>query len=62
MKDLITCIVMTMVDNPEEDVTVIKGARSSVIEIKIANEDIGKIIGKHVCRLWKLAPFSVLPP
>ena len=48
MKDLITCIAKAMVDNPEEVVvTEIKGARSSVIELKVAKEDIGKIIGKH---------------
>jgi predicted RNA-binding protein YlqC (UPF0109 family) len=48
MKDLITCIAKALVDNPEEVVvTEIKGARSSVIELKVAKEDIGKIIGKH---------------
>lgn len=48
MKDLITCIAKAIVDNPEEVVvTEIKGARSSVIELKVAKEDIGKIIGKH---------------
>jgi predicted RNA-binding protein YlqC (UPF0109 family) len=48
MKDLVTCIAKALVDNPEEVVvTEIKGARSSVIELKVAKEDIGKIIGKH---------------
>ena len=48
MKDLITCIAEAIVDNPEEVVvTEIKGARNSVIELKVAKEDIGKIIGKH---------------
>jgi predicted RNA-binding protein YlqC (UPF0109 family) len=48
MKDLITCIAKAIVDNPEEVVvTEIKGARSSVIELKVAKEDIGKIIGKR---------------
>ena len=45
---MITCIAKAIVDNPEEVVvTEIKGARSSVIELKVAKEDIGKIIGKH---------------
>jgi hypothetical protein len=36
------------VDNPEEVmVTEIRGAQSSVLELKVAKEDIGKIIGKH---------------
>jgi predicted RNA-binding protein YlqC (UPF0109 family) len=48
MKDLIACIAKAIVDNPEEvEVTEIKGTQSSVIELKVAKEDIGKIIGKH---------------
>ena len=48
MKDLIICIAKAIVDKPEEVVvTEIKGARSSVIELKVAKEDIGKVIGKH---------------
>ncbi|NVM26239.1 MAG: KH domain-containing protein [Desulfobacterales bacterium] len=48
MKDLIACIAKAIVDNPEEVVvTEIEGTRSSVIELKVAKEDIGKIIGKH---------------
>jgi predicted RNA-binding protein YlqC (UPF0109 family) len=48
MKDLITCIARAVVDNPDEVlVTEISGARSSVIELKVAKEDIGKIVGKH---------------
>jgi hypothetical protein len=48
MKDLITCIARAVVDNPEEVlVTEIKGTQSSVIELKVAKEDIGKIVGKH---------------
>jgi len=48
MKDLITCIAKAIVDNPEVVVvTEIKGARSSVIELKVAKDDMGKIIGKQ---------------
>ncbi len=48
MKDLIACIAKALVDDPEEVVvTEIKGAQSSVIELKVAKEDIGKIIGKQ---------------
>ena len=48
MKDLVTCIAKALVDNPEEVVvTEIRGAQSSVLELKVAKEDIGKIIGKH---------------
>jgi predicted RNA-binding protein YlqC (UPF0109 family) len=48
MKDLIICIAKALVDNPEGvAVTEIIGAQSSVVELKVAKEDIGKIIGKH---------------
>ncbi|MEJ2725361.1 MAG: KH domain-containing protein [Deltaproteobacteria bacterium] len=48
MKGLVACIAKALVDNPEEVVvTEIRGAQSSVIELKVAKEDIGKIIGKH---------------
>ncbi|MBW1887676.1 MAG: KH domain-containing protein [Deltaproteobacteria bacterium] len=48
MKDLITYIAKALVDKPEEVVvTEIKGQQITVVELKVAREDIGKIIGKH---------------
>jgi predicted RNA-binding protein YlqC (UPF0109 family) len=48
MKDLIACIAKALVDAPEEVVvTEISGTQSSVIELKVSREDVGKIIGKH---------------
>jgi predicted RNA-binding protein YlqC (UPF0109 family) len=48
MKDVITYIAKALVDNPEEVVvTEIEGQQISVIELKVAKEDIGKIIGKQ---------------
>ena len=48
MKDLITCIAKALVDNPEEVVVrEIEGQQTLVIELKLAKEDIGKIIGKR---------------
>ena len=48
MKDLIAYIVKALVDKPEEVVvTEIEGQQTSVIEVKVAKEDIGKIIGKQ---------------
>jgi hypothetical protein len=47
MKDLTIYIAKALVDKPEEvTVTEIKGENVSVIELKVAKEDIGKIIGK----------------
>ena len=48
MKQLIQAIVQALVDKPEE-VTVreIQGNKTSVIELKVAKEDLGKVIGKQ---------------
>jgi len=48
MKDLIEYIAKLLVDNPEEvSVTELEGEQTSVIELKVAKEDIGKVIGKQ---------------
>jgi predicted RNA-binding protein YlqC (UPF0109 family) len=48
MKDLITYIAKALVDKPEEVfVTEIDGEQTSVIELKVAKEDLGKVIGKQ---------------
>ena len=48
MKDLIATIAKALVDKPEEVITTeIKGQQASVIELKVAKEDVGKIIGKQ---------------
>jgi len=48
MKDLITYIAKALVDKPEAvSVTEIEGEQTSVIELKVAKEDLGKVIGKQ---------------
>jgi len=48
MKELIEHIAKSLVDNPEEvSVTELEGEQTTVIEIKVAKEDMGKIIGKQ---------------
>ncbi|OGQ03040.1 MAG: RNA-binding protein [Deltaproteobacteria bacterium RBG_19FT_COMBO_58_16] len=48
MKDLIEYIAKALVDNPEQvRVTEIEGERISVIELAVAREDLGKVIGKQ---------------
>ena len=48
MKDLIAYIAKALVDKPEEVVvTEVEGRQISVIELKVAKEDIGKVIGKQ---------------
>ncbi|MBT8330948.1 MAG: KH domain-containing protein [Deltaproteobacteria bacterium] len=47
MKDLISYIAQALVDRPEEvSVTEVEGNQTSVLELKVAKEDLGKVIGK----------------
>jgi len=48
MKDLIESIVKALVDSPEEvRVQEIAGEQAVIYEIKVADSDIGKVIGKQ---------------
>jgi predicted RNA-binding protein YlqC (UPF0109 family) len=48
MKDLIKYIAQALVDYPEQvEVSQVEGEQTSVIELKVAKEDLGKIIGKQ---------------
>ena len=48
MKNLITKIVKALVDHPEEvSVNEIGGAHTTVLEVRVAKTDLGKIIGKQ---------------
>ena len=48
MKELLETIVKALVDNPE-DVVVneIEGEKSLILELKVAADDMGKVIGKQ---------------
>ncbi len=47
MIELVKRIVEALVDKPEEvSVTEVEGEQTSVIELRVAKEDIGKVIGK----------------
>ena len=48
MKDLINYIAQALVDHPEQvSVNAIEGDQTSVLELTVAKEDIGKVIGKQ---------------
>ncbi len=48
MKELIELIAKSLVDNPDNvQVSQIDGEQSSIIELKVAPDDIGKVIGKE---------------
>jgi uncharacterized protein len=48
MKDLLTRIAQALVDKPEKvQVNEIKGSQTMVLELRVADTDIGRIIGKQ---------------
>ena len=48
MKDLIKYIAQALVDHPEQvSVSEVEGNQTSVLELKVAKEDLGKVIGKQ---------------
>jgi hypothetical protein len=47
-EELIDYIAKALVDNPEQvEVSEVEGNRTSVLELKVAKEDLGKVIGKQ---------------
>jgi predicted RNA-binding protein YlqC (UPF0109 family) len=47
-KDLVEYIAKSLVDDPGQvTVSVVEGEKSTILELRVAAEDIGKVIGKH---------------
>ncbi len=48
MKELVEVIAKALVKNPDQvSVTVVQGDGSTVLELRVASEDMGKVIGKQ---------------
>ena len=48
MKDLILLIVKSLVDKPEEvDLREVQGEKTTVLELRVAKDDLGKVIAKQ---------------
>ncbi len=48
MKDLLLAIAKALVDHPDSvEVNEVEGAQTTVLELKVAPEDLGKVIGKQ---------------
>jgi len=48
MKELVSVIAKSLVDNPDAvDVTEVSGRHSSVIKLRVSKSDFGKVIGKR---------------
>jgi predicted RNA-binding protein YlqC (UPF0109 family) len=47
-KDLVEYIAKSLVDDPSQvAVSVVEGEKSNILELRVAEDDIGKVIGKH---------------
>ena len=47
-KELVAYMVKSLVDHPGEvEIREIEGEKSTILELKVTKEDIGKVIGKH---------------
>lgn len=47
-KDLVEYIVKSLVDVPDEvSISVVEGEKSTILELRVASEDVGKVIGKQ---------------
>ena len=47
-KDLVEFIARSIVDLPDDvAVNVIEGEKSTILELSVAQDDLGKVIGKH---------------
>lgn len=48
LKDLVEFLVRSLVDNPQEvKVNQIEGERTIIFEVRVASDDLGKVIGKE---------------
>ena len=48
MKELIMVIAKALVDKPDEvEITEIEGDVTTILELKVAKDDLGKVIGKQ---------------
>jgi predicted RNA-binding protein YlqC (UPF0109 family) len=48
MKELLEMIAKVLVDNPDQvQVTEVEGEQTTVLELRVAQSDLGKVIGKQ---------------
>jgi predicted RNA-binding protein YlqC (UPF0109 family) len=48
VKELVEMIAKALVDNPDKvQVTQLEGEQTSILELKVADDDLGKVIGKQ---------------
>jgi len=47
-KELVEYVAQSLVDEPDAvEITQIEGEKSTILELRVAPDDVGKVIGKH---------------
>jgi hypothetical protein len=47
-KELVDYVARALVDDPDQvEVSMIEGEKSTILELRVSADDIGKVIGKH---------------
>jgi predicted RNA-binding protein YlqC (UPF0109 family) len=47
-RELVEYLAKALVDEPDQvEVAVIEGEKSTILELRVAPDDVGKVIGKH---------------
>ncbi len=47
-KELVNYVARALVDDPDNvEVNMVEGEKSTILELRVAPDDIGKVIGKH---------------
>jgi len=55
MKDLINVIAKALVDFPDQvEIKEVEGEKTTVLELRVAKEDLGKVIGKQGKTAWAM--------
>ncbi len=55
MKDLIFVIAQALVDFPDQvEIKEIEGEKTTVLELRVAKDDLGKVIGKQGKTAWAM--------
>ena len=48
MKDFIAYLIKNLVDKPDSvDVQIIEGQQGTIIEVRVSNEDVAKVVGRQ---------------
>ncbi len=48
IRDVMLCVVQAMVDNPDKvEISITHGEQTSVVNLFVAKDDLGKVIGKQ---------------